>query len=90
MKNRIRYAFLVAFIFLIASCSTSNSMHHLTNFTGFKNAIPIVKKLSSTTFYTGNNFLLKDKQNLWELYVEGDPLVVHLLPFGAINPKTEV
>jgi predicted choloylglycine hydrolase len=74
MKNRIRYASLVAFIFLVASCGTSNSMHHQPDLTRYDNAVPVIKKQSHTVFYTGNNFLLKNKQNLWELYVEGDPL----------------
>jgi len=49
-------------------------MHHTPEITSFNNTIPVVTKQSNTTFYTGNNFLLKNKQNLWELYVEGDPL----------------
>ena len=49
-------------------------MHHQPKMASFNNTIPIVIKQSNTTFCTGNNFLLKNKQNLWELYVEGDPL----------------
>ena len=74
MKNQIRYAFLVTFIFFLTSCGTSNSMRHQPDLTGYENAVPVVKKQSSSILYTGNNFLLKNKQNLWELYVEGDPL----------------
>ncbi|PWA09110.1 C45 family autoproteolytic acyltransferase/hydolase [Flavobacterium laiguense] len=74
MENRIRYAFLVAFIFLLASCGTSNSMRHQPELTGYNDVVPPVKKHSNTSFSMGNNFLFKNKQNLWELYVEGDPL----------------
>jgi predicted choloylglycine hydrolase len=74
MENGIRYAFAVAFIFLLASCGTSNSMHHLPDLTAYDNVLPVVKKQSDTVLYTGNNFFLKNKQKLWELYVEGDPL----------------
>ena len=74
MENRIRYTILVAFIFLVASCGTSNSMHHQPDLTEYGKGIPVIKKQSNTILYTGNNFLLKNKQNLWELYVEGDAL----------------
>ncbi len=74
MKNRILYIISVAIIFLVASCGTSNSLHHLPDLAGYNNTVPVVKKQSSTVFYAGNNFLLKNKQKLWELYVEGDPL----------------
>jgi predicted choloylglycine hydrolase len=74
MKERIVFVILVFFLFLLASCGTYNSMHHQPEISIYNNAFPIVKKQSKTVFYTGNNFLLKNKQNLWELYVEGDPL----------------
>jgi predicted choloylglycine hydrolase len=74
MKKQIGYIILIVSIFLVTSCGTSNSMHHQPDLTGFDKAVPIVKKQSNSFFYTGNNFLLKNKQNLWELYVEGDPL----------------
>ena len=74
MKKSIVFVVIVVFLFSVASCGTYNSMHHQPEITSYNNTIPIVKKQSSTTFVTGNNFLLKNKQNLWELYVEGDPL----------------
>jgi predicted choloylglycine hydrolase len=74
MKKSIVFVVIVVFLFSVASCGTYKSMHHQPEITSYNNTIPIVKKQSSTTFVTGNNFLLKNKQNLWELYVEGDPL----------------
>jgi predicted choloylglycine hydrolase len=74
MKKQIGFIILMVSIFLVASCGTSNSMHHQPDLTGFDKAAPIVKKQSNSVFYTGNNFLLKNKYDLWELYVEGDPL----------------
>jgi predicted choloylglycine hydrolase len=58
----------------VVSCGTSKSIHNQPQLQGYNNAIPVVKKLSRTTFSTDINFFLKNKQNLWELYVEGDPL----------------
>jgi predicted choloylglycine hydrolase len=72
MKKHICY--IVFLVFAVASCGTSKSMRHQPKIASFNNTIPVVAKQSNTAFYTGNNFLLKNKQNLWELYAEGDPL----------------
>lgn len=62
-------------IFLIlVSCGTSKSLHHKPQLEGCNAAIPVVEKQSNIAFKSGNNFLIKNKQNLWELYVEGDAL----------------
>jgi hypothetical protein len=74
MKSLFRFLFLFVFFLTIVSCGTSKSIHNQPQLTGYNNTIPIVKKQSKTTFLTGNNFFLKNKQSLWELYVEGDPL----------------
>lgn len=70
-KYMVHIAFIV---FAVASCGTSKSLRHEPEIASFNNTIPVVTKQSNTTFYTGKNFLLKNKQNFWELYVEGDPL----------------
>jgi len=59
---------------MLFSCGTSKSLHHIPITEGYNAAIPIVKKLPNNVFTTSNDFLLKNKQNLWELYVDGDPL----------------
>ncbi|WP_281240048.1 C45 family autoproteolytic acyltransferase/hydolase [Flavobacterium praedii] len=72
MKKHLCY--IVFLFFMVASCGTSKSMRHQPNIANYNSTIPIVEKKSNTAFYTGHNFLLKNKQKLWELYVEGDPL----------------
>ncbi|PZX91996.1 acyl-CoA--6-aminopenicillanic acid acyl-transferase [Flavobacterium aquariorum] len=74
MKKHIVHIVFIVLAFVVASCGTSKSMRHQPEIKSFNNTISVVTKQSSTIFYTGNNFLLKNKQNLWELYVEGDPL----------------
>ncbi|WP_395048627.1 C45 family autoproteolytic acyltransferase/hydolase [Flavobacterium sp.] len=74
MKTLFQFLFLFAFLSTIISCGTSKSMHNQPQLEGYNNTIPIVNKQSKTVFSTGNNYFLKNKQNLWELYVEGDPL----------------
>ncbi len=72
MRKQIWFIFLLSLT--LFSCGTSKSLHHKPIIEGYNTTIPIVKKQASYTFSTGNNFLLKNKHNLWELYVEGDPL----------------
>jgi hypothetical protein len=49
-------------------------MHNQPQIEGYNNTIPVVNKLSKTAFSTGSNYFIKNKQNFWELYIEGDPL----------------
>ncbi|MBC7844927.1 MAG: acyl-CoA--6-aminopenicillanic acid acyl-transferase [Flavobacterium sp.] len=74
MKALFQLLFLAVFFLTIISCGTSKSIQNKPQLDGYNKAIPVVNKLSKTTFSTGNSFFLKNKQNLWELYVEGDPL----------------
>ena len=78
MKNRIFYFFFIGFLSLLTSCGTSKSKHHKPDITAFNNTKPVVEKLSDSVFISGKNSLLKNKQGLWELYVEGDPLEIGL------------
>lgn len=74
MKAKIYIVFFSVLWFAFYSCGTSKSLHHKPQLEGCNATIPVVKKESPTYFTSGNNFLLKNKQNLWELYVEGDAL----------------
>ena len=74
MKTRVNLIVLLSCIFLLTSCGTSKSLHDKPKLDGYNSIAPVVVKESKTVFTSGNNFLLKNKQNLWELYVEGDPL----------------
>ena len=74
MKALFQRLFLFVFFLTIVSCGISKSLHNQPQLEGYNKAIPVVNKQSKTSFSTGNNFILKNKQNLWELYVEGDPL----------------
>jgi predicted choloylglycine hydrolase len=74
MKALFQRLFLFIFFMAVVSCGTSKSMHNRPQLEGYNNTIPVVKEQSKTAFSTGNNSFLKNKQDLWELYVEGDPL----------------
>ena len=74
MKTRVSLIVLLSCISLLSSCGTSKSLRHKPQLEGYNATAPVVVKESPTVFTSGNNFLLKNRQNLWELYVEGDPL----------------
>jgi predicted choloylglycine hydrolase len=78
MKCRINLFFFVCLLLVLASCGTSKSMRHLPEVSNFNGTKPIVTKQSDSLFISGKNSLLKNKQGLWELYVEGDPLEIGL------------
>lgn len=77
MKNRITLLFF-GFLLMLASCGTSKSMRHKPDISNYNLSKPIVIKQSDSVFTSGKNSLLKNKQGLWELYVEGDPLEIGL------------
>lgn len=78
MKNRILFFLFIGFLQLFVSCGTSKSMRHKPDLSGFNSQKPIVVKKSDSVFVSGKNSLLKNKQGLWELYAEGDPLEIGL------------
>jgi hypothetical protein len=85
MKSRITFLFYLAVVFLlIVSCGISKSLKHQPLTSGYDQTIPVVDKKAATLFVSGKNSLLKNKHQLWELYVEGDPLQVGLIS-GALT-----
>ena len=85
MKSRIAFLFYSAVVFLLmVSCGISKSLKHQPIIAGYDQTIPVVDKKAATLFVSGNNSLLKNKHQLWELYVEGDPLQVGLIS-GALT-----
>lgn len=78
MKNRGFLFLFIGFILLFVSCGTSKSMHHKPDISNYNSAKPVVTKKSDSVFVSGKNSLLKNKQGLWELYAEGDPLEIGL------------
>lgn len=84
MKNRIIIILFFLFLLILVSCGTSKSMRHEPDISNYNTTKPIVIKQADTVFVSGKNSLLKNKQGLWELYAEGDPLEIGLTT-GALS-----
>ncbi|WP_074407493.1 MULTISPECIES: C45 family peptidase [Aquimarina] len=67
-----------ALFFLLMSCGVSKSIKDIPDVSSYSSFIEKRIKVSDSVFTIGNSFLSKNKQGLWELYVEGDPLQIGL------------
>ena len=84
MRAWICRIILFIMVMTLSCCGVSKSLHHRPELQGYNDATPIVNKQSNTCFSSKENFLIKNKQNLWELYIEGDALERGLLT-GALT-----
>lgn len=68
--------FLIHFLFsfILISCGVSKSVHHIPDVQKYSLEIPKVNKINDSTYRYNQNFLTKNKQQLWELYIKGNPL----------------
>lgn len=62
------------FCIFLASCGISKSLNHLPEIKQYSLEIPEVTKINDSTFRYNQNYLTKNKQQLWELYIKGNPL----------------
>ncbi|SFN71399.1 Acyl-coenzyme A:6-aminopenicillanic acid acyl-transferase [Chryseobacterium oleae] len=77
INNRLAAAFRGIQFFLILflmSCGVSKSVHHLPDISRYALETPKVNKINDSTFSFNQNYLTKNKQQLWELYIKGNPL----------------
>lgn len=62
------------FLFILNSCGVSKSVNHIPEVSQYSLEIPKVNKINDSTFRYNQNYLTKNKQQLWELYIKGNPL----------------
>ena len=74
MNKIIQIIVVFVLFFVLNSCGISKSIHHKPILTGYNNQIPEVIKHNDSLFSSGKNYLIKNKQQLWELHVSGDAL----------------
>ncbi|MFC0345635.1 C45 family autoproteolytic acyltransferase/hydolase [Epilithonimonas hispanica] len=71
MKKVLFYLLL---ILSLTSCGISKSIHHVPEVGQYSLEIPKVNKINDSTFIFNQNYLTKNEQQLWELYIKGNPL----------------
>jgi len=76
MKYLEKFFALAFLIIFLNSCGVSKSIHNRPDVSGYDATIPEKVRINDSTFVAGDNFLLKNKQGQWELYVEGNPLQI--------------
>ncbi len=74
--NRIKILFRMILLCgtVLYSCGVKKSLNHKPNINNLNSNISDRIKISNTSFKIGNNFILKNEHDLWELKIEGDPL----------------
>ncbi|MDO5971756.1 C45 family peptidase [Flavivirga aquimarina] len=72
----VKWFCLFVFLSLVLSCGVSKSLHDVPDVSKYNPVIPERVKLSDSTYVSGHNFLTKNRQGLWELYVEGNPFEI--------------
>lgn len=68
------FIFLSLNLLILTSCGVRKSVKHIPDVKKYALQIPKVKKINDSTFSFNENYLTKNKQQLWELYIKGNPL----------------
>ncbi|WP_299181338.1 C45 family peptidase [uncultured Aquimarina sp.] len=74
MKNICYHIFFISIVILFSSCGVKKSLAAKPDISGIENVDTTRIKHSETFFTLNNNLLRKNKQGLWEMYLEGKPL----------------
>ncbi|MGS0525418.1 C45 family autoproteolytic acyltransferase/hydrolase [Zobellia nedashkovskayae] len=64
---------LIGFTLLLGSCGVSKSLKDLPNISQYEVDVAKRQQLTDSTYVLENNFLTKNQQGLYELYVSGNP-----------------
>ncbi|PKA98642.1 putative choloylglycine hydrolase [Flavobacteriaceae bacterium MAR_2009_75] len=59
--------------FQLVSCGVAKSLKDMPDLSQYETDIPERVQLTDSTYTLGSNFLTKNHQGLWELYVDGNP-----------------
>lgn len=73
-RNKIKALFCLLLIINLVSCGISKSVHHIPEVGQYPLEIPKITHINDSTFSYNKNYLTKNKQQLWELYIKGNPL----------------
>lgn len=64
----------LTFCVFLTSCGISKSIKHIPEVKQYALEVPEVNQINDSTFSYNQNYLTKNKQQLWELYIKGNPL----------------
>lgn len=74
-RNDIKWLiFFIVLMLNLTSCGIRKSIKHVPDVKQYSLEIPKVNKINDSTFSFNQNYLTKNKQQLWELYIKGNPL----------------
>nr|WP_276590705.1 MULTISPECIES: C45 family peptidase [unclassified Chryseobacterium] len=73
-QHKIKVIFFFFFILSLTSCGIRKSIKHIPDVKQYSLEIPKVNKINDSTFSFNENYLTKNRQQLWELYIKGNPL----------------
>ncbi|WP_307453408.1 MULTISPECIES: C45 family peptidase [Chryseobacterium] len=65
---------IFSLLWMLSSCGVSRSVHHIPDISAYSAEVPEVRRINDSTFSFRENYLTKNKQQLWELYIKGNPL----------------
>ncbi|WP_082384219.1 C45 family peptidase [Chryseobacterium sp. ERMR1:04] len=72
--RKIGVSLCLFFILSLTSCGIRKSIKHIPEVKQYALEVPTVHKMNDSTFNFNQNYLTKNKQQLWELYIKGNPL----------------
>lgn len=75
LKKWLSYSIIVLFL---SSCGVSKSLHNVPDVSKYNSYIRLRTQVNDTTFQVGSDYLTKNRQGQWEMYVEGDPFELGL------------
>jgi len=75
-SDRAVILFFLSLILILnlSSCGVRKSIKHIPDVSQYSLEIPKVNIINDSTFSFDQNYLTKNKQQLWELYIKGNPL----------------
>ncbi len=73
-------------LFALSSCGISKGLEDRPDVSNYDTTLPQRTKISDSTFTIGDNFITKNKQGLWEMYVSGNPMELGLNQ-GALSQE---
>lgn len=87
LKKIAKTVFLSAGVLLLLNaCGISKGLEDRPNIASYDTTLPERTRLSDSTFAIGPNFITKNKQGLWEMYVTGNPMQLGLRQ-GALSQE---